>query len=129
MGTLVFPYPNPVFRPSRFPAHRDPPGPTQGREHTLGAAIGVNNLSGVPSTFKVLTEGFPEGSLNGNHSGGDQTMQIYGNFEGFAMFGLFFLNDPCPKVPCLAAFCMLFHLEWVEGHCWNGQIQGGLETR
>lgn len=56
-------------------------------------------------------------------------MQIYGNFEGFAMFGLFFLNDPCPKVPCLAAFCMLFHLEWVEGHCWNGQIQGGLETR
>ena len=52
MGTLVFPYPNPVFHPSRFPAHRDPPGPTQGREHTLGAAIGVNNLSGVPSTFK-----------------------------------------------------------------------------
>ena len=46
LGTLVFPYPNPVFH------HRDPPGPTQGREHTLGAAIGVNNLSGVPSTFK-----------------------------------------------------------------------------
>lgn len=39
------------------------------REHTLGAAIGVNNLSGAPAAFVFWAESLPRGAQRGRTRG------------------------------------------------------------
>lgn len=39
------------------------------REHTLGAAIGVNNLSGAPAAFILWAESLPRGAQRGRTRG------------------------------------------------------------